>query len=294
VDRSILARPGPEPDQNLRYGAGADHAVDAWLPSSAEERPLVIVVHGGFWRAEYDRTHTRPMCAALRDAGWPVAAIEYRRVAGDPDATADDIREALAWVPGQLPGTRIVVLGHSAGGHLALWLAATCPPADLAGTLALAPVADLAAAHSARLSNGAVAEFLGGPPSLRPDLDPMLLGQPAGAVTLIHGADDTTVPPALSRSYAGTHPHVRLVELPGTAHFELIDPASRAWPTVRSELDRLSGAPRRSEHSSPENSIARGARGASLAGVGDDVAEVGEPHDGAAPTAESQVGRRKQ
>lgn len=239
MDRSVLSRPGPEPDANLRYGDGADHAVDAWLPSSPGNRPLVIVIHGGFWRAEYDRTHTRLMCAALRNTGWPVAAVEYRRVAGHPDAAADDIREALARIPGQLPGTGIVVLGHSAGGHLALWLAASCPPTDLAGTLALAPVADLVAAHSAGLSNGAVAEFLGGPPSLRPELDPMLLGQPEGAVTLIHGAEDTTVPPDVSRSYASTHPLVRLVELPGTAHFELIDPASHAWPTVRSELERL-------------------------------------------------------
>jgi acetyl esterase/lipase len=82
MDRSILSRPGPEPDQTLRYGDGADHAVDAWLPSATADRPLVVVVHGGFWRAGYDRTHTRLMCAVLRDAGWPAAAIEYRRLGG--------------------------------------------------------------------------------------------------------------------------------------------------------------------------------------------------------------------
>ena len=243
MDRSILSRPGPSPDQILRYGDGPDHVVDAWLPASTGDRPLVVAIHGGFWRAGYDRTHTRLMCAALRNAGWPVAAIEYRRVMGRPDATLDDIRDALARVPGQLPGAGIVVLGHSAGGHLALWLASTCPPTVLVGTLALAPVADLKAAHSAGLSNGAVAEFLGGPPGGRPDLDPALLGQPSGAVTLIHGTDDTAVPPALSRSYARSHPKVRLVELPGTAHFELIDPASHAWPTVQSELEGLGAAP---------------------------------------------------
>jgi acetyl esterase/lipase len=238
MDRSILGRPGPEPDQTLRYGSGDDHAVDAWLPATGD-RPLVIVIHGGFWRAEYDRTHTRIMCAALRDAGWPVAAPEYRRVAGRPDAAVDDIREAVARVPGQLPGSGIVMLGHSAGGHLALLLASTRPPTGLVGTLALAPVADLAAAHSAGLSNDAVLEFFGGPPGQRPDLDPKLLGRPAGAVTLIHGTDDTTVPPAISRSYVDTHPSARLVELTGTAHYELIDPASHAWPTVQSELQGL-------------------------------------------------------
>src|SRR5262249_57836772 len=185
----------------------------------------------------------RLMSAALRNAGWPVAAIEYRRVMGRPDATLDDIRDALARVPGQLPGAGIVVLGHSAGGHLALWLASACPPTDLVGTLALAPVADLKAAHSAGLSNGAVAEFLGGPPGGRPDLDPALLGQPSGAVTLIHGTDDTAVPPALSRSYAAAHPGARLLELPGTRHFELVAPASPAWSTVQSELERLGDPP---------------------------------------------------
>lgn len=243
MDRSILSRPGPPPDQILRYGDGPDHVVDAWLPASTGDLPLVVVIHGGFWRAGYDRTHTRLMCAALRSAGWPVAAIEYRRVTGRPDATLDDIRDAAARVPGQLPGAGIVVLGHSAGGHLALWLASTCAPTDLVGTLALAPVADLKAAHSAGLSNGAVAEFLGGPPACRPDLDPTLLGQPAGAVTLIHGTDDTAVPPALSRLYVRSHPKARLVELPGTAHFELIHPASHAWPTVQSELEGLGAAP---------------------------------------------------
>lgn len=242
MDRSILSRPGPEPDRTLRYGDGPDHAVDGWLPSTGD-RPLVMVIHGGFWRAEYDRVHTRLMCAALRDAGWPVAAIEYRRAAGRPDDYLDDIRQALARVPGQLPGADagIVVIGHSAGGHLALWLASTCAPSALRGTLALAPVADLAAAHSARLGNGAVAEFLGGPPTLRPDLDPVLLGPPAGAVTVIHGADDPSVPLDLSRSYVRAHPEARLVELPDTGHFEVIDPVSPVWPTVVAELEQLAG-----------------------------------------------------
>jgi acetyl esterase/lipase len=238
VDRSILSRPGPRPDQTLWYGEGPDHAVDGWMPATGD-RPLVMVIHGGFWRAEYDRVHTRLMCAALREAGWPVAAVEYRRAAGRPDDYLHDIKDALARVPGQMPGDGLVVIGHSAGGHLALWLASTCAPAGLRGTLALAPVADLAAAHSAGLGNGAVAEFLGGPPSGRPDLDPVLLGRPAGAVTLIHGADDPSVPLALSRSYVRTHPAARLVELADTAHFEVIDPVSAAWPTVLSELERL-------------------------------------------------------
>jgi acetyl esterase/lipase len=243
VDRSILSRPGPEPDEALSYGDGPDHAVDAWLPE-VKGRPLVVMIHGGFWRAEYDRVHTRIMCAALRDAGWPVAAIEYRRNAGRPDDYLDDIKAAVAQLPGQLPGADdgLVVIGHSAGGHLALWLASTCPPPGLRGTLALAPVADLAAADAARLGNGAVEEFLGGPASSRPDLDPVRLGPPAGAVTIVHGADDPSVPVDLSRSYVQPHPEARLVELPDTEHFEVVDPLSAAWPTVVAELQRFGPA----------------------------------------------------
>ncbi|MFD2416245.1 alpha/beta hydrolase family protein [Amycolatopsis pigmentata] len=236
MDRSILTRPAPEPDRTLRYGDGPDHLADAWLPSS-EGKPLVLFVHGGFWSPEYDRTHTRVLCAALRDEGWPVAAIEYRRTSGRPEHYTEDLRAALSRVPQQMPGAGTVLMGHSAGGHLALWAASTVN--DLIGTIALAPVADLGLAHEQRLGDGAVAEFLGGPPSARPDLDPVLLSDPANPVVLVHGAADTGVPVSQSVSYVDAHPMAKLLALPGIAHFELIDPASEAWPSVLAELEGI-------------------------------------------------------
>ncbi|MFF5988524.1 alpha/beta hydrolase family protein [Prauserella flavalba] len=236
MDRSILTRPTPEPDEELRYGG---QVADVWLPVTTG-KPLIVLVHGGFRRAEYDRTHIRVLCRALRDAGWPVAAPEYRRVAGNPGQTVADIRTALSVLPERLPANGLVLMGHSAGGHLALWAASTCPPRGLLGVIALAPVADLAAAHEAHLDDGAVADFLGGAPSARPDLDPRLLDAPPCPVVLVHGRDDTLVPVTQSRSYAATHPGARLVVLPGIQHFEPIDPSSTAWPAVLAELKGLS------------------------------------------------------
>jgi pimeloyl-ACP methyl ester carboxylesterase len=246
MDRSILTAPAPEPDRTLRYGAGPDHVADAWLPAR-EGRPLVVLIHGGFWRAEHDRKHTRRMAAALRDAGWPVASLEYRREAGRPDVYTADIRLALTEVPplmAQALGWRpapIVLAGHSAGGHLALWAAATCPPPGLGGVLALAPVADLAAADAAGLGKGAVTDFLGGSARTRPDLDPRSLPRVSVPVVLVHGAADPVVPLEQSKSYLRSHPAARLTTVPGTGHFELIDPATGAWPHVVAELASFGG-----------------------------------------------------
>ncbi|GAB3008060.1 alpha/beta hydrolase [Amycolatopsis acidiphila] len=233
MDRSILSRPGPAPDRVLRYGPHPDHVADVWLPGT-EERPLVFLLHGGFWRPRFDRTHTRLMAAALRDEGWTVASVEYRREQGNPDACTGDVRLALEVVPGEVgaPGAGIVLVGHSAGGQLALWAGVACPPPGLRGIVALAPVADLVHAYDANLGNGAVAEFLGGPPGTRPDLDPVRLPAPAGKVILVHGADDTGVPPAVSESYVDAHAAAKLMLLPDVAHFELIDPGSAAWTGV--------------------------------------------------------------
>lgn len=236
MDRSILGRPGPEPGRVLRYGPRPEHVADGW-PAAGAARPLVILLHGGFWRPRYDRTHTRVLAAALREAGWPVASVEYRREPGHPDACTEDVRLALEVIPGELDaGDGIVLVGHSAGGQLALWAAATCPPPGLRGTVALAPVADLVRAHDEELGDGAVAAFLGGPPAGRADLDPVRLPAPEGAVILVHGADDTGVPPAQSRSYVDKHPAAKLVLLAGVAHFELIDPDSAAWPGVSAAI----------------------------------------------------------
>lgn len=244
-DSEVLTRPAPGPDVTLPYGEHPEQVVDVRLPGGhGGPAPLVVVVHGGFWRPEYDRAHAGPQSAALADAGYVVATIEYRR--GDRERLLSDVRTALDAAPalaeragpGGVDAGRTVLVGHSAGGHLVL-VAAQRPGA--AGVVALAPVADLAAAEAAGLGGGAVRDFLGGPASDHPGLDPARLGPPAVPVHLLHGLDDDRVPAEQSRRYAAGHPGVTCELLPGTGHFALIDPLSAAWPRVLSAVARATG-----------------------------------------------------
>lgn len=241
-DREVLSRPARAPDRILIYGPEADHLADVRTPARpGTPRPLIIMIHGGFWRPTIDRTHTGPLAEALAAAGWSVACIEYRRVPGSPQHTLEDVQRALTEIPGLLSGhdERVIVMGHSAGGHLALWAASRRPTPQLIGALALAPAADLQLAHELRLGDGAVAAFVGGDARSHTDLDPRRMPSPAIPTTIVHGEADSIVPSALADSYAAAHPAVRLVKLPGAGHFELIDPQSSHWRAVLAELDRL-------------------------------------------------------
>jgi len=236
-DRSVLSRSASAGTRLWRYGPDPDQVADIYLPDDrAPTRRPVVFVHGGFWSPEYDRSHARPLAQALSERGHVVVLMEYRRVPGDPDLTIGDLLFGVSEVAEGVPEAaeqRPLLVGHSAGGQLVLWLASMGVEADI---VALAPVADLASAHDQSLGDGAVAAFLGCLPRERPDLDPMLI-EPVSPVVVIHGAHDTLVPIDLSRRYAASH-GARLVELSDAAHFELIDPDSNAWATVLEELDR--------------------------------------------------------
>lgn len=240
-DLSVLTRPGRPADLTLSYGPDPDQVADVRHAPRGAARPLVVLIHGGFWKPEYDRAHAAAMSTALADAGWTVLTLEYRRVPGSPDRTLEDVATAISTLPARVDrhdGTFLLV-GHSAGGHLALWAAAAAP-AGLGGVVALAPVADLQLAHALGLGDGAVVRFLGTDPSVRPDVDPCRLPAPRVPVTLIQGEADAIVPPSLARSYGSACAEAQLVWLPDTGHFAVIDPASAAWPSVVAELEVLS------------------------------------------------------
>jgi acetyl esterase/lipase len=208
--------------------------------------PLVVFLHGGFWRAEYDRAHTGPLAADLAARGYPVACPEYRRV-GQPGGgwpgTLDDVEAALAALPRLVrpyaDPTGWILAGHSAGGHLALLNAHTPGPA---GVVALAPVADLAEGYRTGMGSGAVADLLGGGPHEVPDrferADPARRGPVPVPTVIIHGDLDDSVPLANSAGYAASVAGdlCRIDVLPGVDHFAVIDPLSAAWRHVVTAL----------------------------------------------------------
>jgi len=242
-DLSLLSRPAAPPDDELTYGGAASHVADVWPGAArAARRPLFVLVHGGFWSPRYDRTHLRPMAAKVRDLGWTVVSVEYRRQAGHPGLATADLAEALRVLPPRLAGChngRVVVAGHSAGGHLALWSASQAPAPGLIATLALAPLASLDRAHRLGLGGGAVLRFLGGTPAERPGYDPMRLPSPTSPVVLLRAEHDGLVPAEVAGSYAEAHP-CRLRTVAGARHFSLVDPDHWASAIVVAELDALS------------------------------------------------------
>ncbi|GAA4012697.1 alpha/beta hydrolase [Allokutzneria multivorans] len=242
--REVLTRPAPGPDSSVPYGEHPDHVADLWFPRGDGPFPVAVVIHGGFWRAEYDRVHARPMCAALRDAGYLVCAPEYRRTGagGGWPGTLDDTEawlEALPELLGSRADTsRIGLIGHSAGGHLALWAATR---AEVKGVVSLAGVCDLELASRLRLDEDAVGTLLGGTPESVPDryevANPVRLTPTEVKTVLLHGDADDIVPVEASRTYAAqAGPLCELRELPGTGHFAVIDPLSSAWPAVLQAL----------------------------------------------------------
>ncbi|GAA4350392.1 alpha/beta hydrolase [Angustibacter luteus] len=261
--RGVLDQPAPPPDAVLRYGPLPEHVIDVRWPAAATAAPLVVVVHGGYWREEYDRTHAGPQCVGLAAAGYAVAAIEYRRTGSGNgwDELSADVAAALEQVGGLVAGAaqqagmdvdpaRTVLVGHSAGGHLVAWAAATRDLPGVVGAVSLAGVLDLTLADDLRLDVGpggpAVHVLLGGSrvdvPQRYAAADPTRLGPPAIPVVALHGDADDVAPLALSESYCAATGQ-RLVVLAGTDHFAWIDPQSTAWPHELAAIDALARSP---------------------------------------------------
>jgi len=246
----ILNQPQPPPDVRVAYGADPNQFLEARLPRTPGPHAVLLNIHGGYWRAKYGLAHAGRLCEALRTAGVATFNSEYRRVGnvgGGWPGTFEDIRSAYRFLQQEhsrfhLDHRRLVVMGHSAGGQLALCLAAH--DASIPNAISLAGVVDLKKAFALHLSNDAVAEFLGGKPDAVPEhyreADPMELSIPQTRQWLVQGTEDDTVPPEFSRDYV-THKKkagesVKLLEIPHADHFDLIDPASAAFKQVISAV----------------------------------------------------------
>lgn len=263
----ILEREPPDVGQRIAYGAEPQQFGDLRLPASGGPHPVVIGIHGGYWRARYDLTYYGHVCAALTAAGIATWNIEYRRI-GDTGAwpgTFSDVAAATDFLRTLAPRyslnlDRVVVVGHSAGGHLACWLAGrrnipvesplyTPDPLPLAGVVSLAGVVDLRRAFALGLSENATGLLMGGSPADYPDR--YAAGSPYDLLPLgvrqflLHGTADTDVPLELSERYvrraSAKGDPATLLTLPGVGHFELVDPASQVWPTVLSMTTALLG-----------------------------------------------------
>ena len=251
----ILTNAPPPADARLPYGSDPNQFGELRLPKAKPPFPVAMNIHGGFWRAKYDLTHAGHCCAALTAEGVATWNIEYRRVGnkgGGWPGSFEDVVSAFRYIPQMaaryhLDAARIVILGHSAGGQLALCLAAH--ESKVKSAVSLAGVVDLEEAFEEHLSHDAVVEFLGGKPSEVPEhyheADPAELKIKPAVQWLIHGLSDDTVPASFSRSYAQNKKQngedVHLLEIATAGHFDLIDPHSSAWPKVQQTVLHLVG-----------------------------------------------------
>ena len=244
-DARVPERPDPSRGRDARtttYGDDPSQFAELTLPAGAP-RGVAVLVHGGFWKAQYGIEYARPLVPSLVEAGWATWAIEYRRVGngGGVPETLDDVTAALEALADQdLDLTTVVGIGHSAGGHLVTWAGAG---GVLTHVVSQAGVLDLVAAHRLNLGDGAVAGFLGHPPGpADADVDPLQqvpLGVP---VWCVHGTADTIVPLSPSEAYVAAATsaggQAELVEVEGD-HFVVVDPDSPAWARTLRILDGI-------------------------------------------------------
>jgi acetyl esterase/lipase len=259
---TVLDRTPPPADARVPYGDAPEQFADLRLPKGDGPFPALAFIHGGFWRARYDLIHAGHLCAGLSAAGIATWNLEYRRIGNDGGGwpgTFQDVAAGLAKLFTVAPEHRIdpgrvVVMGHSAGGHLALWSAglsrvpAVSPihseQLSMLGAVSLAGAVDLREAWRLRLSGGVVRELLGGTPEQVPER--YAAASPAELIPLgvrqllIHGADDDIVPLSISEGYrevaTESGDDIALLALPNTDHFAVIDPDSAAWPGILSAV----------------------------------------------------------
>ena len=234
------------------FGPDPSQVADLHLPSGRGPHPVAVVLHGGYWQTRYGKLVTRPLSLDLAARGWAAWNLEYRRLGtgrgggGGWPRTFEDVAggiDALAGLDAPLDLSRVVLVGHSAGGQLALW-AASRPglPAGAVGAgprvaasavVALAPVTNLVRArvHAEQLLGGSVEQH----PDRWAQADPIRAGAPAIPALVVHPTGDETVPVARSREYA-ERTGVELVETPGR-HRDPIDPSTPAWAAAVEFLD---------------------------------------------------------
>lgn len=248
------------PARQIAYGDHPDQVGNLHFPVGEGPWPTVVLIHGGFWRWGWDRTLMTPLARDLARRGHAVWNIEYRRVGqegGGWPGTLEDAAAAIDLLAGidAVDTERLVTVGHSAGGHLAVWLAARhrlpagAPGAEPAvrprAAVSQAGVVDLVRGDEDALGSGACAALLGGSAGEVPDryavASPASLLPLGIPVLLVHGSRDVHVPPSQSRDYADAARFagdpVDLTEFDGADHFDVIEPEHEAWTVTTTWVD---------------------------------------------------------
>src|SRR5262245_59110655 len=254
----IVTFPGVPADHRLSYGPDPEQFGDLYIPQQPGLHPVVLLLHWGCWRAQFSLTILGQLGAAFRQAGLAVWNVEYRRLGngGGWPTTFQDVAMGADFLRTLAPQfaldlSRLVTVGHSAGGHLALWLAGRHRLPDTSplyvaegvrvrGVVALAGIPDLIAGVRWNICRGACHTVVGGLPEAVPDryqhASPhalLPLGVPQRHLV---GTEDERVPAAYVQQYveaATHHDEVHLELLAGAGHFEVIVPTTAAWPAVR-------------------------------------------------------------
>jgi acetyl esterase/lipase len=265
----ILTRDPPVKGERVQYGLDPLQFAELRFPSGKGPFPLLFVIHGGWWLSANDLNHIGHLCVKFTSYGVVTCSLEYRRIGdagGGWPGTFLDVANAIEYFKDRLTRDlrvdtkRIAVIGHSAGGHLALWLGAKhrIPKSStlftgrgkwLVAAISLAGVADLHTAWELRLGDGAVDKLIGGGPDQYPEryaeASPLELLPTGLKCVLIHGRADESVPISQSERFAEraklAGDETSLVTLEDIGHFELIDPESRAWDAVTHSTLRALG-----------------------------------------------------
>ena len=242
--------PPAAPSRTEVTGPLATDLYDVWEPEPGRARGLTVaLIHGGYWRATYDRSYLQPLADGLAHDGFHVANLEYSRISvprGGWPGTGDTVRERLDAVRADehLPD-RVIVVGHSAGGHLALWLGSQGRAPWLVGAVGLAPAADLAVLQRLRVSDDVAELLVGCAPNVCPeqwaDADPAVQRLDVPAVVLVGGQDED-LPEAVVDGWVDRRMPTEIVRVHRLAeadHFDLVDPGHRAYLLLLAEIEEL-------------------------------------------------------